>query len=83
MEIEGIELNEEQKAAIEAQLQGHGRAAGRWSSRVKTISSWLRRRPSSARPSRLKQLARQQAEEKAKAENDYKQLFEAQKSEAE
>lgn len=81
MEIEGIELNEEQKAAIEAQLQGmvEQQVAGLKSKNDQLLAE---KKAKQREAEEAQELARQQAEEKAKAENDYKQLFEAQKTEA-
>jgi flagellar biosynthesis GTPase FlhF len=81
MEIEGIELNEEQKAAIEAQLQGmvEQQVAGLKSKNDQLLAE---KKAKQREAEEAQQLAKQQAEEKAKAENDYKQLFEAQKSES-
>ncbi len=81
MEIEGIELNEEQKAAIEAQLQGmvEQQVSGLKSKNDQLLAE---KKAKQREAEEAQELARQQAEEKAKAENDYKQLFEAQKNEA-
>jgi len=81
MEIEGIELNEEQKAAISAQLQAmvEQEVSGLKSKNDQLLAE---KKAKQREAEEAQRMAQQQAEEKAKAENDYKQLFEAQKSEA-
>lgn len=81
MEIEGIELNEEQKAAISAQLQAmvEQEVSGLKSKNDQLLAE---KKAKQREAEEAQRIAQQQAEEKAKAENDYKQLFEAQKSEA-
>ena len=81
MEIEGIELNDEQREAIQAHVQAlvDQEVTGLKSKNDQLLAE-KKAKQREAEEAQL--MAKQQAEEKAKAENDYKQLFEAQKSEA-
>ena len=81
MEIEGIELNDEQREAIQAHVQAmiDQEVAGLKSKNDQLLAE---KKAKQREAEEAQRLAQQQAEEKAKAENDYKQLFEAQKSEA-
>ena len=81
MEIEGIELNDEQREAIQAHVQAmiDQEVSGLKSKNDQLLAE---KKAKQREAEEAQRLAQQQAEEKAKAENDYKQLFEAQKSEA-
>lgn len=81
MEIEGIELNDEQREAIQAHIQAmiDQEVSGLKSKNDQLLAE---KKAKQREAEEAQRMAQQQAEEKAKAENDYKQLFEAQKSEA-
>ena len=81
MEIEGIELNDEQREAIQAHVQSmiDQEVSGLKSKNDQLLAE---KKAKQREAEEAQRMAQQQAEEKAKAENDYKQLFEAQKSEA-
>lgn len=81
MEIEGIELNDEQRDAIQAHVQAmiDQEVSGLKSKNDQLLAE---KKAKQREAEEAQRMAQQQAEEKAKAENDYKQLFEAQKSEA-
>jgi len=81
MEIEGIELNDEQRQAIQAHVQAmiDQEVSGLKSKNDQLLAE---KKAKQREAEEAQRMAQQQAEEKAKAENDYKQLFEAQKSEA-
>ena len=81
MEIEGIELNDEQREAIQAHVQAmiDQEVSGLKSKNDQLLAE---KKAKQREAEEAQRMAQQQAEEKAKAENDYKQLFEAQKSDA-
>lgn len=85
MDFEGLEINEELQAKLTEKLNSEleARLADETAGLKKKVDELLsekKRVQQEREDARLQ--ARLEAEEKAKAENDYKQLFESQKSEA-